>query len=189
MPKTKALGLAKRMLEGAAGKIAIDVAAKAIKKVASTYRKPAKKHTGAKISLEGIGTTFKRADLKFAGVDHSGVSYEARIFLNNPQANEATPLTSENGYGGRYHIFGHGGCFGDAGHCEIRGPRRAFDPRPGHPLTPATKTVIATEAVRKVALSSKEITITVVPVVLSGTVLSDYENVVKFDKVSIVTYS
>jgi hypothetical protein len=189
MKKTTSAGLAKQMLQGAAGKIAIDVAAKVIKKAASTYGKRAKKHTGTRISLEGIGANFKRADLKFDGVDHSGVSYEARVFLNNSQADEGTALTSENGYGGRFHIFGHGGCFGDVGHCEIRGQRRAYDPRPGHPLTPATKTVIATEAVRQAVLKSKEVTITVVPVVLSGTELCDYENVLKFDKVSIVTYA
>jgi|GEM_PF-399751 len=179
----------RNILSGAAGKLATAAAAKIIKKAAASYRKPAKKYTGSKISMEGFSSTFSRADLKFDGVDHAGVSYEARIFFNYPEADESTPLTLDYGYAGRFHIFGHGGCFGDVGHCEIREQRRPFDPRPGHPLTPAGKTVIATEAIRQAMKKWKEVTITVVPIVLSGTKLCDYEDVLKFDKVSIVTYA
>jgi hypothetical protein len=178
----------RNVLIGASGKLANEAASKVIKKASLTYRKPTKKYTGSKLSLAGFNPNFTRADLKFDGVDHSEVSYEARVFFNNPKANETTPMTLDNGYAGRFHIFGHGGCFGDVGHCESRGQRRAYDPRPGHPLTPACKTIIATEAIRHALKNYKEVTITVVPIVLSGTKLCDYENVMRFEKVEIVTY-
>src|SRR5215217_7560486 len=61
---------------------------------------------------------FTRADLVFSGVDHSETSYEVRVFLNNPTADASTPRGAEHGYAGRFVVFGHGGCFGDEGHCE-----------------------------------------------------------------------
>ena len=107
---------------------------------------------------------FSRADLVFYDVDHSGPSFQARIFLDNPQADESTPLTDDQGYAGAFHIFGHGGCFGDPGHCDVpEGPRDPFDLRPPHQLTPVTKTVTVTDAVRRHA--GAEVRVTVVPVV------------------------
>jgi len=41
------------------------------------------------------------------------------------------------------------------GHCEVRGVPRPYDPRPAHPLTPARKTLIATEALRRAASKGK----------------------------------
>ena len=62
---------------------------------------------------------FNRADLEFYGVDLSGPSYKARVFINNPKANSKTPTSIKNGYAGAFHVFGHGGCYGDWGHCEV----------------------------------------------------------------------
>ncbi len=122
-------------------------------------------------------------------MDHSGLSYEARVFLNNDSADETTSQTAEFGYAGSFHIFGHGECFGDdPSHCEVRAAPRPYDPRPAHPLTPARKAVIATEAMRQAVTSGKPVTVTVVPVLRADTPKADYENVLKFDKVSIITY-
>jgi len=55
-------------------------------------------------------------------------------------------------------------------------------------LTPVTKTVVATEAIRQALAKGAKVTVTVVPIVLSGTKLCDYKNVLKFDKISVVTY-
>lgn len=96
-----------------------------------------------------------RADLIFTGVGHSDMSYEVRVFLNNPEADEDTPRTVEEGYAGRFVIFGHGGCFGDIGHCDIpRGQRSPHDLRPQHPLTPQTKIVTITDALKNVLQNS-----------------------------------
>jgi len=150
---------------------------------------PAKTYVSSKMPLEPLQKPFQRADLIFDGVDHSGATFEARVFLNNESASAKTPTTVQNGYAGSFHIFGHGGCFGDdVGHCEVRGVPRQYDPRPAHPLTPARKVLIATEALRRIASRGKHLTVTVVPIVLAGTPKCDYENVLKFDKISVVTY-
>ena len=79
-----------------------------------------------------------RADLILYGVDHSGPTYEARIFLDNPKATEETPRDAEAGYAGSYTVFGHGGCFGGEGHCALKERYSDdFDRRLPHPLTPA----------------------------------------------------
>ena len=63
-------------------------------------------------------TAFTRADLVFTGVDHSSLSYEVRVFLNNTDVDDETPCIPEVGYAGSFSVFGHGNCFGDIGHCE-----------------------------------------------------------------------
>jgi hypothetical protein len=100
---------------------------------------------------------FTRADLVFSGVDHSETSYEVRVFLNNPTADASTPRTAEHGYAGRFVVFGHGGCFGDEGHCEVPSqPRAGTDLRLAHPLTPQTKLVTVTDALRRILAEQGE---------------------------------
>ena len=94
-----------------------------------------------------------RADLVFYGVDHSGPSYTAHVFLERPNATLTTPRTTEEGYVGSLTVFGHGGCYGDEGHCLPRSRYTdEFDRRPGHPLEPLTETLIATDALRPLLL-------------------------------------
>lgn len=50
----------------------------------------------------------QRADLIFAGVDQAGPSFEARVFLNNPRADEGTPRGTQAGYAGSFHVYGYG---------------------------------------------------------------------------------
>lgn len=140
------------------------------------------------ISLESLDPSFHRADIVFHRVDHSGASFEAAVFLNNPSVNAETQKTPEMGYAGSFHIFGHGGCTGGAGHCEVTGPPRPYDPRRGHPLTPAKKVVIATDAVRRVLEQGQEMTVTVVPTVTGGTERCDLEDVLHFERISVLTY-
>ena len=134
-----------------------------------------------------LDESFYRADIRFDGVDHAGPSFEVRVFLNNPQADHATPLDAEHGFAGRFDVFGHGGCFGDVGHCAVREPPRPYDPRPAHPLTPARKTVIATEAVRA-AIAGGPVMVTAVSLVTGLTELCTTEAALRFESASIVTY-
>jgi tyrosinase len=140
-----------------------------------------------RLEVGHIGTEFSRADIEFHGVDHSGTSFEARVFINRKRVTMDTELTLENGFAGRFWVFGHGGCWGGPGHCEIHQPR-LFDPRPAHPLTPARKVVIATEALRGALVASPVITLTVLPVVLSATEKCDVEDVFSFRSVQVVAY-
>jgi hypothetical protein len=106
---------------------------------------------------------FVRADLIFYGVGHRGESYEALVFVDQPDADPTTPRALDAGYAGSFTVFGHGGCFGDPGHCDPNGRTTdAFDVRPPHPMTRWTKVVIATDAIRRAP--GNTITVTVVPV-------------------------
>ncbi|MGH4022790.1 MAG: hypothetical protein ACRDT0_26850 [Pseudonocardiaceae bacterium] len=111
-------------------------------------------------------TPFNRADVVFTGVDHSGISYDVRLFLNNPDATASTPRTAEHGYAGRFTIFGHGGCYGDEGHCDVAVvPADPAGMRPPHPLTPQDTYVTITGALRRLLADNGTLqTVTLVPV-------------------------
>jgi hypothetical protein len=139
------------------------------------------------------GEQIARVDLVFYGVDHSGASYEARVYINNPEADERTEQDAAEGYAGSFTVFGHGGCYGDEGHClPDQRTIDVFDRRAPHPLTPYTKTVIATEAVKRAIAdtSTTEITVTVVPVVpqlFEGVEVEDKP--LAFSEVRLLTYA
>jgi len=165
------------------------VAALVTAKPAQEAYRVSKVYTSPKsIPIAELPADYSRADLEFIRIDHSGASYEGRVFLNNPGADENTPTVEETGYAGSFYIFGHGGCFGDVGHCEVNGKKDAFDPRPSHPLEPIRKVVIATAAIKRAAAQSKEIGVTVVPIVVSWTEQTDLTNVMNFDHINLVAY-
>lgn len=142
-------------------------------------------------ALEVVGVDeeereYSYAELVFYGVDHSGDSYEARVFLENSEASIDTPRDIEAGYAGSFSVFGHGGCYGEEGHCDVdRMYRDEFDLRPPHPLTPLTKTADITTALRK--LGKREVRVTVVA--------ADHEgeegrptDALKFERVRLLLY-
>lgn len=133
-----------------------------------------------------VGAAYQRVDLIFDGVDHSRHSYALRVFFNNPDATADTNLSAENGYAGSVYVFGHGGCFGDEGHCEVPVSRQPFDLRPPHQLTPATMWLQVTDAIRQIAQREERLIITVVPV-LPGEAATDLP--LPFQRVSLVTYA
>ena len=145
----------------------------------------AKKSSPAALNLKSLrfeldrpSPGFYRADIEFHGVDHSGASLEARVFIDNVDANASTALEPGQGYVDSFYIFGHGGCFGDDGHCEVpTGPRRANDIRPQHQLTPIDVRVVATESLKAAVErpDRKKLTVTVVPVIEPEDA-ADYKN-------------
>lgn len=139
------------------------------------------------IDIGDLDPDFYRADLEFHDLEHDGASYEARVFVNNPGAGRDTPRDEASGYAGAFHVFGHGGCFGAPGHCDIKVPR-LHDPRPGHPLTRAKKIVIATDAIRRARQHGTTMTITIVPVITGGTKKCRFDDVVKLHHINVKTY-
>jgi hypothetical protein len=114
--------------------------------------------------LDDPAAPIRRADLVFYDVDPKGPSYQARIFLNEPDADHTTPRDAADGFAGWFTIFGHGGCFGDdERHCEQPEEIDPFDLRPPRGIPPQTRTVTITDALR--SLSGDSFTVTVVPVV------------------------
>lgn len=142
------------------------------------------------IDFAGPEHRYVRSDLEIYGIYHGGPSYEGRIFLNNPKADQTTARTRENGYAGSFYIFGHGGCLGDPGHCEVNEEKREeYDFRSPHPLTPAKKKVTVTNTLREIAKTNKTATITVVPVVTATNELCDDLDVFRFEKMRFVSYN
>lgn len=113
---------------------------------------------------------FTRADLVVRGISHESVSYDVRIYLDNPDASAATGFDPDQGYAGRITIFGHGGCFGDDGHCTLGNAptgtqSRAIAFQMPHPLTRQTKRVnITAPLIRTLAAREGRLdTVTLVP--------------------------
>jgi tyrosinase len=117
------------------------------------------------IELPRSGRDIARADLTFYGLDHSGASYEARVFLDRPDATADTPL-DDPGYAGSFAVLGHGGCFGEEGHCQVRPAVTTFDRRMPHQLVPAVRVLTCTDRINGlVAENRSTVTVTVVAVV------------------------
>jgi hypothetical protein len=128
----------------------------------------ANKYTSSTIPLDSTqlrSARFTRADIQLHEVDHSGASYEGRIFLNNTEADENTPTEAESGYAGSFYIFSHGGCFGDVGHCELQTGIRPYDKRLKSPTVPRDISVTITDKLKDVVSSSNQFTVTIVPIV------------------------
>jgi len=109
------------------------------------------------------GYMWTSAEVLVYGVDHLGPSYEVRVFLDAPDADAQTPLTPEAGYAGCFTVFGHGGCYGDAGHCD---PDARFsdeyDLRLPNQSLPQTKVVGVTEALRQAQGDAVRVTLVAV---------------------------
>ncbi len=141
--------------------------------------------TSAPIELPYPDEPYTRADLIFYGLDHSLDSYEGRVFLNAPEADSASPREGDQ-YAGSFWIFGHGGCFGDVGHCDVPVRDDPFDLRSPHQLTPAARTVTVTNAIKRLLdAGTKETTVTVV----AHTAEDAADNVLAFDKIRLATYA
>jgi hypothetical protein len=141
------------------------------------------------LDLPADRTDVERADLIFYGVDHSGPTYEARIFLDNPRADAETQMTADEGYAGSYTVFGHGGCFGGDDHCAPRDRNSdEFDRRPPHPLTPQTVAVTVTAALERV--QGEQVKVHVVVVLPAGMEkLSGSTEIVACERVRLATYA
>jgi hypothetical protein len=101
-----------------------------------------------------------RAELVFGGVEQAGPSFEGRVFLNRPDADETTPRTPEYGYAGSFHVFGYGQHPPPA-MAEAKATRAEGT----GPIAPIQKRVHANqEAVRAALHASDELTVTVVAV-------------------------
>jgi len=105
-----------------------------------------------RVDLEAANEGRAEAEIVFHGVDQSGPSYEARVFLNNPDADLHTPLTSKHGYAGSFHVYGYGlWSAGEASSCTTERSR-----------TPMTRSLIATDAIRRALAAGPDVTVTVV---------------------------
>jgi hypothetical protein len=143
------------------------------------------KFTSAAIELPPANRPFSRADLIFYGVDHSGPSFEARVFLD-PRGVSHGADAGHRAYVGSFFVFGHNGCFGDVGHCDVPRERDPFDLRPAHQLEPALRVLTVTDAVRGLLerdLDSAKATVT------AHTAGAASDAVLAFETVRLATYA
>lgn len=136
---------------------------------------------------------FDHADLQFHDVDHSGYSYEVRVYLNNEDASAETGRDETRGYAGSFHIFGHGGCYGEEGHCDpSRRGSYAFDYRLPHPLLPIMKSIEVTDTLKRLReAGAEQLSVTLVPIRYESSaalVPDDVHDALKLESVSLVTY-
>lgn len=144
------------------------------------------------LELEVPQEPYQRADIYLHGIDHSKASFEGRLFVNNAEADENTPPDDAHHYVGSFWVFGHGGCAGDEGHCEVPTSRRPFDLRPEHQLTPMSTRVIVTEKLRTMTEPGQRFSLRVVPCVrpenaepLPDALVTD---VLQVERVDLITY-
>jgi hypothetical protein len=133
-----------------------------------------------------------RAEVFFHGLDLTGASYRAAVFLNRPHVRHDTPEDAEHGYAGAFFLFGKGGCFGDPEHCSPRPRRGRFDHRLAHHSHPTVRSVDITEALRReLAAGAEEILVSLVPELADTAGIAidaDLQMPIKFDQVGLVTY-
>jgi hypothetical protein len=143
------------------------------------------RYTTPPLELPGADETFDRADLIFLGLDHSLHSFEARLFADAPDVDHAAG-PDHPAYVDSFFVFGHGGCFGDVGHCDIPTERDDYDLRPPHQLLPAIRIVTVTELIERLVGEGKEtFTLTVV----AHTAGDRSNDVLAFDKVRLALYA
>jgi hypothetical protein len=107
------------------------------------------------LELPAAGHEFERADLVFYGVDHSGPTYEGRIFIGAKRGLKHGAGVDDPAYAGSFYVFGHTGCYGDEGHCEVPAERDPFDFRLPHHLEPGAQIVTVTERIRKLVAAGR----------------------------------
>lgn len=98
---------------------------------------------------------FERADLVFYGVDHSGPTFEARVFIGAKRGIDRSADVEHPAYAGSLFVFGHGRCYGEAGHCDVPSERDPFDWRLPHHLEPGTQILTVTDTVKQLIEAKK----------------------------------
>jgi hypothetical protein len=141
--------------------------------------------TSKLIELPPTEARFERADLIFYGLDHSGPSFEGQVFLDARGVGREADA-AHRAYVGSFFIFGHGGCFGDVGHCDIPSERDPFDLRPPHQLEPAVRIVTVTSTVNR--LLERDVDAAKVTVI-ARTAKRQSADVLAFEKVRLATYA
>jgi hypothetical protein len=142
------------------------------------------KFTSKPIELPPAGHPFQRADLIFYGLDHSGDSFEGQVFLDARGVGRDADA-GHRAYVGSFFILGHGGCFGDVGHCDIPAERDPFDLRPPHQLEPATRILTVTDAVKALLGRGREEAVVTVTALATGR----SNEVLAFETVRLASYA
>ncbi|MBD0282590.1 MAG: hypothetical protein ICV69_10420, partial [Thermoleophilaceae bacterium] len=103
------------------------------------------------------------------------------------RADADTPRDIEQGYAGSFAVFGHGGCYGEEGHCAPEDRfMDEFDRRPPHPLTKYIRTVTVTEALKRT--TGDQVTVQLVAVARETKDSPAGEDIAPVETVRLVAY-
>jgi len=107
------------------------------------------------LELPEPGQRFERADLVFYELDHSGATFEARVFVGSGRALKHDAGLDHPAYAGSLYVFGHGRCAGEPGHCDVPAERDPFDLRLPHHLEPGIQILTVTAAIQRLVEAGK----------------------------------
>jgi hypothetical protein len=125
-----------------------------------------------------------RIDLVLYDVDHSGDSFEGRVFIGGRPPRGAG--VDHSSYAGSFYVFGHGRCRGEAGHCDVPTTRDDFDLRLPHHLEPHLVILTVTDHVRALTeAGTTEAPVTVAAHAADGTALKG----LAFSRIRLLTYA
>jgi tyrosinase len=104
---------------------------------------------------------FRRAEIRLHWVPQLQRSCFVRAFLNDPAANDETPLHDNPHFAGYLAIFGHGPCYGGPGHCDPPPPQpRDYDWRTRSHNTPRNHRIDVTKSAKKLLETSDALQVT-----------------------------
>lgn len=134
-----------------------------------------------------IAGKVNKAELVFYGLKKTKEAYEVRVFCDagNMNYDQTSECLGNEFYGGSLFILGHGKCPGGRGHCAVK-PRRPYDRRPEHHLTPYNAKINITKTIQSATAEDGG------KIVLSFVVLDADEaqvdpSVIEFDGISLIT--
>lgn len=134
---------------------------------------------------------YSRVDVELHGVDQAVPSYEGRIFLNNPDADEDAARDESSGYLGSFFVFGKDDCWGEEGHCDVREARK-FDRRRDPTRFAKVRVTVPRERLTRLLQDGEDnqATVSIVAVVPETPDREHPEpsEVLHFERVSFITY-
>ena len=104
---------------------------------------------------------FRKAEIRLHSVPQLMRSCFIRAFLNQPDADAATPVHDNPHFAGYLAVFGHGGCYGGPGHCDLPPAQsRDYDRRPRSHNTPRNHRIDVTQCARRLLETADSLQIT-----------------------------
>ena len=127
----------------------------------SGWRRRSARFVSQPIPIQPDRKAFRRAEVRLHRVPQLQRSCFVRAFLNDPGANDETPLHDNPHYAGYLAIFGHGPCYGGPGHCDPPPPQpRDYDWRTRSHNTPRNHRIDVTKSARKLLETSDALQVT-----------------------------
>ncbi|MBT3270941.1 hypothetical protein HN371_27615 [Candidatus Poribacteria bacterium] len=131
---------------------------------------------------------FARADLEIYSVNTFRPSYDAWVFLNDPDVTADNAAPDRPSFAGAFAVFGHEDCWGDPGHCCVPEETRRFDHRRSHHLTRAFKRARVTRALNHVIETGEPVAVTIVARTREAWERDDGERLFEYDGMQVVTF-